>query len=135
MSAVFHFHTPLPLHKSAVYSMSKFIYGVERGALSNKGPDPSPKSFSRWLLLNVTGFFFGLKPWGWGGGGVDTIEQEVGQEKSHFFSSSVRIQPRPLCPTADIAQHFQSQAFVGLGYCEVRSGENRCLERQCKIGA
>lgn len=71
MSAVFHFHAPLPLHKSAVYSMSKFIYGVERGALSNNGPDPSPKSFSRWLLLNVTGFFFWLEAlglgrwWGW----------------------------------------------------------------------
>lgn len=31
MSAVFHFHAPLPLHKSAVYSMSKFIYGVGGG--------------------------------------------------------------------------------------------------------
>lgn len=55
MSAVFHFRAPLPLHKSAVYSMIKFIYGVG-GALNNNGPGPSPKSFSRWLLLNVTVF-------------------------------------------------------------------------------
>lgn len=115
MSAVFHFHAPLPLHKSAVYSMSKFIYGVGGGtALSNNGPGPSPKSFSRWLLLNVT-VFFGLKPSSWGGDGVDTIGQEVGQEKSHFFSSSVRIQPRPLWPTAGIVRPHPESGICWAG--------------------